>query len=197
MAKTFWDKKRAVYRDGNGKEIPYLDVRAAVESVADDAELKIRTLTQSFIDGKIDLPTWATRGEELIRNSLLSSGQIAAGGRGQMTPALNGRLGSRVRFHLQKWRELGLARERGEVSDAALLSRSAMYPNGAVNVFETIRQGVMKDAGYTEALNVLGAAEHCAECPEITAQGWIAIADMKPVGTRACLSRDRCSVVYR
>lgn len=197
MAKTFWDKGKAVYRDSKGKEIPYPSVRSAVEAVADDAEVKIRTLTQSFIDGKIDLPTWSTRGEELIRNSLLSSGQIAAGGREQMTPALNGRLGSRVKFHLQKWRELGLARERGEVSDAALLSRSSMYPNGAVNVYETIRQGVMKDAGFTEALNVLGAAEHCAECPEITAQSWMPIASMKPPGARLCLSRDRCSVVYR
>lgn len=196
MATTF-DKAKGIYRNAKGKEIPYADIRAAVDAVANDTKARLRELAQRHIDNKMTFPAWATESEELIRKSLIASGQIAAGGRAQMTPTLNGRLGARVKFHLDKFREFGLERERGEVSDAEMLTRTEMYGDAGVNVYETLRQGVMIDAGFTEAKNILGEANHCAECPALSAAGWMPIADMKPVGSRACMSRDRCTVIYR
>jgi hypothetical protein len=191
-----WDKSKAFYRDGKGKEVPYQAVRGSVEAVADHTKLRLRELTQSFIDKKIDLPSWATQSEQLIRKSLISSGQIASGGKAQLDASLNGRLGSLVRFHLTKFREMGLSRERGEVSGAALLARSEMYGDSSVGVFEQMRVAVMKDAGFTKVKNILGSGDPCTECPAITAKGFMPLEDFKPPGTRLCLSRCKCSAEY-
>jgi hypothetical protein len=192
----YFDKSKGVYRDAKGKEIPYADVRSAIHSVADDAKAKLRQLTTQFTEGKITRPTWYTQSEAIIRKTLISSGQIGAGGRAAMDASLNGTLGARVRFHLGKFREMDLAHSRGEVSKAQLISRSEMYADAAVNVFETVRNAVMAGADFTQAMNVLGGSEnHCTECPSIT--GWIDISDYVPPGSRLCLSRCRCSTNYR
>jgi hypothetical protein len=193
-----WDKGRGVYRSARGREIPYTQVRAAVDAVADDTKRRLRELAQRHVDGRMTFPAWATESEELIRKSLVSSGQIASGGRGQMTPSLNGRIGARLRFHLDKFREFGLARERGEVSDAEMVARSGQYADSIVGFYEQMRQGVMIDAGYTEARNVPGASEKpCSDCPKLTAKGWMPMREFTPIGMRACKSADKCGAEYR
>lgn len=192
---TTYDKAKGLYRDGKGKPIPYLDVRNAVHKVADDAKSRLVELATAYNKGTIDLPSWYTQSETIIRRSLIASGQIGAGGRQQMTPSLNGSLGSRVRFHLDKFRQFGLEIERGEVSEAELLNRATMYGDATVNSFETVRQAAMAEAGFTEAKNILSDAAHCTQCPGIA--GWIKIEDYIPPGSRICLSRCRCGTEYR
>lgn len=194
MAK-FYDPKRGLYRDSKGKEIPYADVRAAVHRVADDAKDRLRNLAQQFNDKKIDLPTWYTQSEAIIRRSLIASGQIGAGGKAQMDTSLNGSLGARVRFHLDKFRAFGLEIEQGKVSAGELLNRASMYGDATVNAFEAVRQAAMVQAGFTEAKNILSDAQHCTQCPGIV--GWIKIEDYIPPGSRICMSRCRCGTEYR
>jgi hypothetical protein len=192
---TFYDKKAGLYRDGKGKAIPYLDVRAAVHKVSDDARIRLRDLAQQFVDKKIDLPTWYTKSEPIVRRSLIASGQIGAGGRAAMDASLNGSLGQKVRFHLGKWREFSLEVERGELSAAEITSRVEMYADSVSGMFEQVRKDAMAAAGFTEAMNILSDAAHCRECPGIV--GWHKLPDYKAPGTRACLSRCRCGTIYR
>jgi hypothetical protein len=192
---TFWDKSKGIYRGAKGKEIPYMDVRNAVHKVADDAKQRLRDLAQQFVDKKIDPPTWYTQSEPIVRKGLIASGQIGAGGRAQMTPSLNGSLGSKVRFHLGKWREFSFEVERGELTAAQIVSRVEMYADSISGVYEQVRKDAMVAAGFTEAKNVLSDSVHCKECPAIV--GWIKIENYKPPGTRACLSRCRCGTEYR
>jgi hypothetical protein len=196
VANTTWDKKKATYRDSKGKEIPYKAVRSSIESVSDHTKTRLRELTQSFIDKKIDLPSWATQSEQLIRKSLISSGQIASGGKSQLDASLNGRLGNLVKFHLNKFRSMGLSRERGEVSDLELLARSEMYGEASISTFEAMRLQVMIDAGYTEGMRVLGASQHCSDCPPLAGK-WVKIEEVRPIGTTQCLTRCRCQILYR
>jgi hypothetical protein len=192
---TFYDKAKGFYRDGKGKEIPYKEVRGAVDKVADDAKERLRGLAEKFNAGKLDLPSWYTQSEQIIRRSLIASGQIGAGGRGQMAPSLNGSLGARVRFHLDKFRQFGLEIERGEVSDGEILNRAEMYGDATVNLFETVRLAALTEAGFTEARNILSDSAHCTQCPGIV--GWIKIEDYIPPGSRICLTRCRCGTEYR
>lgn len=194
---TKWNPSKATYQTAKGKEIPYESVRGSIEKVAADTSAKLRNLTQQFVDKKIDLPSWSTQSEALIRKSLISSGQIAAGGKAQLSASLNGKLGSIVKFHLGKFRDMGLARERGEVSDAQLLARADMYADATVGTYEQIHHKVKSDAGYKQVKNILGSGESCSECLAITALGYMPTAKFKPPGTRKCMSRCKCGSHYK
>jgi hypothetical protein len=190
-----FDKAKGIYRTASGKEIPYAYVRGAVDAVADDTKARLLKQTNSYLQKKTSFAAWASESEDLIRKSLVASGQIAAGGRAQMNAVLNGRLGAAVKFHLQKFREFGLAIERGELSDAQILERISMYADATVAVFEGMRLGVMLDAGFTEARTILAAAKHCDDCPKLV--NWMPIENYPPPGTRACLTRCRCGSEFR
>jgi hypothetical protein len=193
-----FDKAKGIYRTAKGKEIPYAYVRGAVDAVADDTKARLLNLSQGLIDKKRTFASWASESEDLIRKSLVASGQIASGGRSQLSPKLNGTLGQKVRFHLEKFREFGNAIEAGELSDAQILDRVRKYADSVSNLFEQMRHASMIESGMTEARNIPGASEKpCSECPEITAKGWMPIGDYKPPGMRKCKSADKCGSEYR
>lgn len=49
-----------------------------------------------------------------------------------------------------------------------------------------------------EVKNVLApGANHCPECPQLTSKGWMPVSEMPQPGTRICLSRCKCWLVYR
>jgi hypothetical protein len=197
VAETFWDASKALYRTSSGEEIPYRAIRASVEAVVDDTKAKLRALTQARNQGKISIPEWTTQTEPLLKKLYGSVAQIASGGKEQMTAPLNGQLGARTRFQLDKFKGFWLEVERGELSDAAILARMDMYADAAVSVYENLRLSVMTEAGFLEAINILNAENSCNECPAISSRGWIPIEEMTPPGSRTCLSRCRCSVDYR
>jgi hypothetical protein len=193
---VFWDKSAATYRDAKGKEIPYGSIRTSIETIADDARAKIRALAESYNNKAITLSDFVTGAEPIIKNSLISSSMIASGGRAQMTNALNGRLGSIVKFHLGKFREFYLAVDRGELSAAQILARADLYGAIPVRAYEEMRKGVMVDAGKGTAENFLDdGAHHCTECPGLTGRK-IPIEDFPPPGSRSCGNKCRCRAEY-
>ena len=190
---AYYDRKTGKYKTAKGKEIP---ARPAVDAVTSDTKERLRKVAAKHIDNKLNFAAWATESEELIRKALIAAGQIGAGGKAQMTAKQNGRLGARVRFHVEKFREFGLARERGEVTDAQFLARAEMYGEAVKTTYEQLRQSTLADDGFTEAKRLLGAAKHCEDCPPLAGK-WVPIADLVPIGDSACLTRCRCSVEYR
>jgi hypothetical protein len=123
---------------------------------------------------------------------------VGRGGREQMTSSDWGRVGGMLR---DQYRHLdAFVDDMGTLSEGQIASRARMYINSQREAFERSNSAVQLDAGKTQELWVLGAAEHCDDCVALAAMGWTEIGGHGTVpgaGDTACLTNCQCHLEYR
>lgn len=192
----FWSLERHAYLDANLDIVPPRLIREWVDYALERTDERLARLTQRFIAGRIDYPTWRVAIQAELKAMHTGLAQIAIGGTENWGPAQAGRLGARLRFLYRKLNALGLEVEQGLVSDAELLNRIAMAVEAGRGTFEGMRRGLMLDAGMSEEKRVLGDTAHCSDCPPISGF-WAMIGSLPGIGESACLSNCACTFVYR
>lgn len=192
----FWSPDRHVYLDANLDLVPPRLIRSWVDQAIERTSERMARLTQRYIAGRIDFPTWRVAVQAELKAMHTGLAQIAIGGTEQWGPAQAGRLGARLRFLYGKLNSLGLEVEHGSVSDAELLNRIAMAVESGRGTFEGMRRGLMFDAGMSEEQRVLGAAAHCTDCPPLSGY-WAPIGSLPGIGDSLCLSNCACTFTYR
>ena len=86
----------------------------------------------------------------------------------------------------------------GKVSPAQLANRLSMFGESGKLTYWGTKTDTAKSQGVTQARRVLGAAEHCPQCPEYAKKGWVALDELIfPSQACECRSRCRCSLEYR
>jgi hypothetical protein len=192
-----WNPKTKEYLDSRGKAIPPKQIRSYIEAARANGKAKIQQLAQSYVDGRISLSSFVTQARPLYVGAHSAAAQIGAGGRSQMTSKLNGRLGNLIKFQDKRFKTLWLSLEQGEISKESAVSRAGNFIESITGSYEAMRQGVMIDGGFKEALNVLGAERNCDECSSLSGQGFIPIEEMTPIGSRTCLFNCNCEIEFR
>lgn len=191
-----WNASNRTYSTGRSA-LTQAEVRGYVDAAISQARNEARVIAEAYLKHR-NSAEFETAMKALLKNEHLSLSMIANGGRDQMTPKLWGRAGAVIKDQYAYLENFGRQIDRGEVSDAALLARAESYANFGGQLYENFVRDGMVDAGMSEALNTIGGSVHsCSDCPSLSAAGWIPIADMTPVGERACSVGCNCSVSYR
>lgn len=76
-------------------------------------------------------------------------------------------------------------------------ARAALYAHSIWSTAVNVQRAQMRRNGYTYEKNVLAVSDHCFGCLDATAQGWVPIGQLVSVGSRNCLSRCKCYMVYK
>lgn len=195
-----YDARASRYRDASGRFIPEARVRAAVDAVADAARSEMRTLSERLLANRLSLAEWQAGMMDAAKRAHVAAGTAARGGVAQMSPADYGFLGSRVRADYALLRKFAADTASGaQPIDGRFPARAMLYGDAAVATYEVVRARDARNSGARMVeRNVLAAgADHCAECPGLTARGWVPLGTLPPVGSRACRVRDRCRVVRK
>lgn len=180
------------------KPVPAAKVREWIDKAVAKSRARIRKLSERFVAGKITLPSWQTQVRTEIKVAHTAMAEIASGGRAQFTAKQAGRLGQRLREQYKYLAAFGNAVENGQVKlGAGLIARAELYAEGERATFEGMRRGNHKDAGFEQEHSLLGDADHCGECIEEEARGWVAIGELVPVGERQCLANCACELDYK
>jgi hypothetical protein len=158
----------------------------------------LKNKTEQYVAGKITLPEFVTTVLPEIKHSHTAMSVIAHGGKINMGANEFGKLGSNLRFEFQHFRELWLARERGEVSDKQLLARINLYADAPYKTFEnSLRAAEIKAGSVTEEMRVLGGGKNCSDCPPL-AGVWVPLGSSPGIGEgTACMNQCQCSFEYR
>jgi hypothetical protein len=82
-------------------------------------------------------------------------------------------------------------------ANGTIVSRAGMYGQATWAVGLNTLAAVAEGRGMVSERLVLGEANHCQECPEDAGLGWVAIGELKPIGSRQCLVGCRCHLEYR
>jgi hypothetical protein len=183
---------------GTGRLVATSEVRAALDGALIAASERARSLADGLRAGRLNLAQFERAMRRLVKETQLYGAAAAKGGFAQMGPADYGRVGARVRGQYE-WLDgfvQGIA--SGDVPmDGRLLARAAMYAQAARGAFYAQAQADARARGRTEERSVLHPADHCAECVDMAALGWVPIGTVVPVGERECLSHCRCTITYR
>lgn len=200
MAAWKWNETAARYYNtetgrflSRAEALGYVDESIKATSSATD-------LLASYVsDGMIAPTDWHDLMKREIKNEYIREYILGKGGRAQMTQVDWGSIGGMLKEqygYLDGFAELVAS---GDLSEAAIRSRSRMYINSAREAYERAKERVAGEAGYDEELWVLGIADHCEDCLAFEAEGWQPIGHfpMPGAGHTRCITNCACHKEYR
>jgi hypothetical protein len=193
-----WNESAARYYDRNtGRYVGFTQVRAAVDRMIAASARRATTASDLLRQGQLDLGEWQTVMRDEIAMTHRMAAAAAAGGWAQLTQADYGRIGAAVRVQYRYLHDFTEAIRAGLPLDGRFLQRAAMYPKAARPFYHDLHGATVEAAGYDEERNVLHEAEHCAQCQDMSALGWVPVGTCIPIGRRTCLGNDQCTMEYR
>jgi len=186
------------FRDlSTGRFVSERAVRDGVDRVADLASARLGELTARFRTGEITAVQWQAEMMAQIKQAHISAALAAYGGRDAMTPARWGTVGQLIRREYAFARAFaadvlaGRQRQNGRMD-----ARARLYGQSIRGTYENIRRREVAAAGLRFERNVLHALESCAGCLAASAQGWVPLGTLPPVGSRTCRGNCRCTLAY-
>ncbi len=193
-----WDGDDRVYRDAQtGAPVKPREMRMAMDQAIDVSAGRVEALGRQLQQGQIGLIEWELAMRREVKNVLLYSVAVHAGGVRHMTPRQLGMVGAATREQYRYLNRFAREIESGLPLDGRFLQRVRMYAAAGRQLYHRIEREVMEARGMTHERNLLGVADHCDGCVEETSRGWVAIGTLVPIGARTCLSNCRCRIVYR
>lgn len=192
-----YDRLRGRYRAPNGQFVSPLRVRQALDQALDAAADRAKALGLLLRKGEITRSDWYLQMRTIVKDTQLYSMAVARGGWAQMTGTAFGQTSGFVGGQFDFLNRLLRQLEGGLPLDGQFLQRSAMYPQAARSTFHDAFQEEQITQGKTEERNILHQADHCKECPDLSAKGWVPIGTLTPIGKRRCLNNCRCTIEYR
>lgn len=193
-----WDADLGRYRDALGRFVEERKIRTELDLALMRSGERMTLVSQELQAGRITVAAWHAEMRDAIKSTHIMSGALAKGGWGQLDPQAYGRIGAAVRRQYDYLN--GFANEIAlgqQLLNGRFLTRVKLYAQAARLLYEQIREAEMIAAGMTEERNVLGFADHCGDCVDMSALGWVLIGTLIPIGMRQCGPNCRCRKAYR
>lgn len=202
-----WNTAAGRFIAPSGQFVSVEEVRRALDRALHEAALKGKTIASDLVNGSVSLLDFERLMRTLIKDTQIYAAAVAAGGYSQLQVSHLSELSARIAeqfAYLSEW-TTEIAKKESEVSDEivfeqterAMSARAAMYAQSARRTFEALWKTDQEARGFDEERNVLGHAEHCAMCVDMTSVGWVRIGTLVPIGERTCLTNCRCRIEYR
>lgn len=188
------------YRDAaTGRLIREEPIRRALDQVIDAQASQMRALTQSLIDGQINLATWQASMMGSAKNVHIVGATLANGGWAQMDQSDWGWVGAaRIRPQYAYLRDFAAQIASGKQPlNGTALARAELYANAGRATHRAAQERLAQQRGLEMAKSNLGVCDHCALCISEASRGWQPVGTLVPVGSRTCLSRCHCWFSYR
>jgi hypothetical protein len=192
----------------DGKVVSAVSIRAHLARIDERVARRLLRLNIQLELGRITLAEWKAEFERNISSALILKAGLALGGIGVAVrdPRVQSALTSQLGFADEFARAIENDRAG---SFARIKARAKNYLQATHILYTRLELELIKSTGaYAEARNRLTPAEHCASgrdrfgaertgCPELTDLGWMPVAEMVPIGERACTRYCKCFLEYR
>ena len=195
-ARYEWDAASLRYRSRTGRFVSQRAVKQGLSTYIRRAQKEIQRLAGQVAAGTLDVAEWQRLTANLVKSTHVVSAALAKGGFGQMTAADYGRVGQEMRRQYRYLRRFAAEVETGKLAPGTIRARAGMYMTASRSFYEESRR---HGAGVSLSFerNILGVGEHCGECKEQTARGWVAIGQLVPIGRRVCRSNCLCRYAFK
>lgn len=201
-----WDAARASYRrvSATGQLGSYVtrdEVIAGLRQMALASERMLGDLAMAVARGELTTNDGVLAGCQLLKDLYNANSALARGGWSQMDAAAWGRNGQILRGEYAYWRNFMAAVARGDLSEAQIRARAALYANKAYSRFfaEDRLLKLQDDALTWEAWLDTGGENECPDCMALAALGRVPLGTLRTVpgaGQTRCLGNCLCTIIY-
>lgn len=195
-----FDPRSMRYRNtSSGRFISGETVHGWIVDYSNNLGRSLRDLTDQLRTGALDLRSWQLQMRDAIKAGHLATGMAAAGGKQQMTPALYGAIGQRLRQEYKFLSDFADGMASGQIPmDGRILQRADQYGRDVRETYQRIMQREVARRGYDEERRFLHGHEHCSECVEYAAREWVPIGTLPPPGDQSsCRANCLCTKSFR
>jgi hypothetical protein len=194
-----WDSASGRYRSHtSGQYVAQADLKALSTNFSQYTRENLRTITERMIGGQIDLSTWQRQAAQELKESYITNMLISRGGVNAVTQADYGRQGGRLASEYRYLNNFAQEIASGNLSEAQILARIDQYGNGVQKAYYDGLTAANEEAGLTEERRILNDAEHCDDCVDYAAEGWVKIGTLPEPGEGSeCRSNCQCEKEYR
>ncbi len=220
-----WDARKQVYIDRHSGKFDGPHMKRLAVLFAASMRLDMQDKARDMATGITTLGAWEDRQAEDTKRLYLAMLMLADGGEDEVTQADRDRLTEAGATPDEAgWLRFSLARLQAFAADVADARANPLDVNGNLKAEATV-EGIVNRAGmyaltgngvYEEARtvshsravnengepvfryerNILGVADHCPECPELSALGWVPLFTLPPPGSRECAMNCYCSLEF-
>lgn len=197
MPRWRYDESAGRFRASSGRFLPTSVVRQYLDRTLDGHAQEISRVSEQLRNREITLGKWEREMRRELKHLHVYSAMLAKGGRMQLSQSDYGRIGRELRDQYEHLRSFADQIASGQQPpDGRLLSRAKLYGQSGRVTFHLVERLEMERRGFDTEENILAASEHCGGCLAETAKGRVPIGTLKPIGTRDCLTNDRCRIRY-
>jgi hypothetical protein len=193
-----WNPVANRYIDVLGRFIGELTVRTIVDADVERAMVRVDKLFDAAGRELLTVEQWRDAMAEQIVNGHLAHGAAARGGVKHMAKADYEYLQERAAFELEHLDQFAakMAGDPAYRESKAARRRARSYVDSFRTTYEAARFRYMMESGAKWARRLLHSTESCAGCVALKNKGWMAIADMPPIGSQKCQVSCRCTIIY-
>lgn len=184
------------YYDAEDQALSRRDVEDVLGTLIDGTKDHIAAISKRRAEG-LDPAEWSSAMSREIRNLHATAWALADGGFENITPKSRAALGARIGEQFDYLDGFQQALTDGDLApdSPGALARALRYADAGWGTFQNAERAEALANGAAYARNILGESkESCAECLDLSDQGWIDIEDMPEVGDRACNGGCNCSI---
>jgi hypothetical protein len=192
-----WNAKAARWQAPDGRFVPALAPRQALEGVILATQTEMLALSAQLQAHTISLAQWQG-GMARLSKRLHVVAALAAGGTGTFTPQQAGRLGAILKRQYRALDTLAQQIATGRQKlDGTLGNRTRLFAQAGRSTWEAIRGGAEIQAGKAQARRVRHVLDSCPGCITEAARGWVPVAEVAPIGSQECRTWCKCSIEWR
>ncbi len=160
---------------------------------------RARTLSEGLVAGTVAPTAWRVAMSSALKIAHLEGAAVAKGGWAQLSQSDYDWTGSRVRSqlgYLQKFYD-DILYGRTPL-DGSVTARATMYVEAGRGTQRSMERRMAIGRGEELERNVGGDSESsCDECADCDSAGWVPIGSLPEPGSRQCLSRCSCWLIFR
>lgn len=175
--------------------------QAALTRIANQRATMLRQLASRFANKEITLVQFEALGAEIWASAHTQAAEIWVGGGRDLTQGQTSTLARALEREAGFWRRMIADLRSGTIKPSSIIGRSGMYGHGARATYYQIAQESAGQANAVSERNVLSPGDNCESssrpgCIEVTAMGIVPLGELPPIGSRTCLTNDRCRIEY-
>lgn len=199
MAAYTFDARLNRYRGPSGRFVTEREMQDVLVKLSDASGARMAALTTRLQSGSLKLADWQVQMMAEVKQVHLAAAMAGHGGQAMMAPADNAAAGQYIRQQYQYLQAWAQDITNGSAPlDRRLVSRSRLYATSSLSTFDGMRERDARNSGAAmQEMNRSHSKDPCLQCPGLSAQGWVSLGTLPPVGSRACVSNCRCVISRR
>ncbi|ESA35942.1 hypothetical protein N836_09490 [Leptolyngbya sp. Heron Island J] len=191
-----WNEDKGAYVDDDDDEIvPLSTILELTYEELERIQGEISTAVEKLEDDE-DVAEWERRIAEIAAAAAALFFLLGMGARGNINDDHSGHVRDRLTVQFEYLRQFSEDILDGNLTINRIKARANLYPQDDQLLYSEAQEFIHSTEEWSYVRNLLGGCQHCRDCLNEAAKGWVERDQMSMPGTRMCRWNCCCMLEY-